>query len=122
MAVFGVHFRSFSMLLERFYSIKIFIPKEGRPFLSKFRNFKFLIFRFIYTLKIPAFLVPAFLVPRSVPGSVPRFPVPGFKDIAVTVCRVVKSIHDPYQIDSIGHVCPNVHHQKTFGTCKRILK
>ena len=31
-------------------------------------------------LKIPAFLVPAFLFPRSVPGSVPRFPVPGFKD------------------------------------------
>ena len=50
MAVFGVHFRSFSILLERFYSIKIFIPNQGRPFLSKFRNLKFLIFRFIYTL------------------------------------------------------------------------
>ena len=28
---------------------------------------------------------------------------------SVTVCRVVKWIHDPYQIDNIGHVWQNLH-------------
>ena len=40
----------------------------------RFRLFVFLV------LQIPAFRVPGFLVPRSVPRSVPRFPVPCFTD------------------------------------------
>ena len=40
----------------------------------RFRLFMFLV------LQIPAFHVPGFLVPRSVPCSVPRFPVPCFTD------------------------------------------
>ena len=40
----------------------------------RFRLFMFLV------LRIPVFHVPGFLVPRSVPCSVPRFPVPCFTD------------------------------------------
>ena len=43
----------------------------------RFRLFMFLV------LQIPAFHVPGFLVPRSVPCSVPRFPVPCFTDSRV---------------------------------------
>ena len=35
---------------------------------------------FHVVLQIPAFHVPVFLVPRSLPRSVPRFPVPCFTD------------------------------------------
>ena len=40
----------------------------------RFRLFMFLV------LQIPAFHVPGFFAPRSVPRSVPRFPVPCFTD------------------------------------------
>ncbi len=42
---------------------------------SGFYRFRLFMFR---VLQIPAFHVPGFLVPRSVPRSVPRFPVPFF--------------------------------------------
>ena len=47
----------------------------------RFRLFMFLV------LQIPAFHVPVFLVPRSVPRSVPRFPVPCFTDSPMFIAQ-----------------------------------